>query len=101
MASFWEKINVNGNEMDMYASVPSSSAGFSAPYPAVVVAQHATGVDAFIQDICDRLAAGRLCRSCAQPLPPAQRGGHRRFRRRRPPAQSGYSPQRPRTSSPI
>ena len=56
MASFWEKINVNGSEMDMYASVPSSSAGFSAPYPAVVVAQHATGVDAFIQDICDRLA---------------------------------------------
>ncbi|MCY3693163.1 MAG: dienelactone hydrolase family protein [Chloroflexota bacterium] len=57
MASFWEKISVNGAEMDMYASVPSSSAGFSAPYPAVLVAQHATGVDEFIQDICDRLAA--------------------------------------------
>ena len=57
MASFWEKINVDGHEMEMYASVPSSSAGFSAPFPAVVVAQHATGVDAFIQDICDRLAA--------------------------------------------
>ena len=57
MASFWEKITVNGSEMDLYASVPSSSAGFSAPYPAVLVAQHATGVDAFIQDICDRLAA--------------------------------------------
>ena len=56
MASFWEKIIVNGSEMDLYASVPSSSAGFSAPYPAVLVAQHATGVDAFIQDICDRLA---------------------------------------------
>ena len=57
MASFWEKIDVDGVEMDMYASVPSSSAGFSAPYPAVVVAQHATGVDEFIQEICDRLAA--------------------------------------------
>ena len=60
MASFWEKISVNGSEMDMYASVPSSppeADGFSAPYPAVLVAQHATGVDAFIQDICDRLAA--------------------------------------------
>ena len=57
MASFWEKIDVDGAEMDMYASVPSSSAGFSAPYPAVVVAQHATGVDEFIQEICDRLAA--------------------------------------------
>ncbi len=57
MASFWEKITVDGGEMDLYASVPSGSAGFSAPYPAVLVAQHATGVDAFIQDICDRLAA--------------------------------------------
>ena len=57
MASFWEKITVNGSEMNLYASVPSSGAGFSAPYPAVLVAQHATGVDAFIQDICDRLAA--------------------------------------------
>ena len=57
MASFWETIDVDGQEMRMYASVPSSSAGFSAPYPAVLVAQHATGVDAFIQDICDRLAA--------------------------------------------
>ena len=57
MASFWEKIIVDGAEMDMYASVPSSSAGFSAPFPAVVVAQHATGVDGFIQEICDRLAA--------------------------------------------
>ena len=57
MASFWEKIDVNGSEMEMYASVPSSSAGFSAPYPAVLIAQHATGVDGFIQDICDRLAA--------------------------------------------
>ena len=56
MASFWEKISVNGAEMDMYASVPSGSAGFSAPYPAVLVAQHATGVDEFIQEICDRLA---------------------------------------------
>ena len=57
MASFWETIDVDGDEMQMYASVPSSSAGFTAPYPAVLVAQHATGVDEFIQDICDRLAA--------------------------------------------
>ena len=57
MPSFWETLTVNGHQMPMYASVPSSSAGFAAPYPAVLVAQHATGVDAFIQDICDRLAA--------------------------------------------
>ena len=57
MASFWATVSVNGLELPLYASVPSSRAGFSPPYPAVVVAQHATGVDAFIQDICDRLAA--------------------------------------------
>ncbi len=56
MASFWEKLTVDGSEMDMYASVPSSSAGFTAPFPAVVVAQHGGGVDEFIQTICDRLA---------------------------------------------
>lgn len=56
MPSFWEKLTVNGSELDLYASVPSGSSGYTAPYPAVLVAQHATGVDAFIQDICDRLA---------------------------------------------
>ena len=57
MPGFWETVTVNGHDMPMYASVPSGSAGFAAPYPAVLVAQHATGVDAFIQDICDRLAS--------------------------------------------
>lgn len=57
MASFWETISVNGLDLPVYASVPDSGAGFRPPYPAVLVAQHATGVDAFIQDICDRLAA--------------------------------------------
>ena len=56
MASFQEKITVDGSEMDLYASVPGSGAGFTAPYPAVVVAQHGGGVDQFIRTICDRLA---------------------------------------------
>ena len=56
MASFWEKLTVDGSEMDMYASVPSSSSGFSAPFPAVVVAQHGGGVDEFIRTICARFA---------------------------------------------
>ena len=38
--------------MDVYVSVPDGSG----PFPAVVVAQHASGVDKFIQDITDKLA---------------------------------------------
>ena len=57
MASFWEKISGNGLELPVYAGVPDSATGFRPPYPAVLVAQHATGVDEFVQDICDRLAA--------------------------------------------
>ena len=53
MPSFWEKVSVNGAEMDIYASVPDGSG----PFPAVVVAQHASGVDKFIQDMTDKLAA--------------------------------------------
>jgi carboxymethylenebutenolidase len=52
MPSFWEKLQVDGQEMDLYASVPSGSG----PFPAVVVSQHGSGVDQFIQTICDRLA---------------------------------------------
>ena len=52
MPSSWEKVQVDGTEMDVYVSVPDGSG----PFPAVVVAQHATGVDKFIQDITDKLA---------------------------------------------
>ena len=57
MPGFWETATVNGHHMPMYASVPGTRAAFTPPYPAILVAQHATGVDAFIQDICDQLAA--------------------------------------------
>ncbi len=53
MPSFWEKVQVDGAEMDIYVSVPDSPG----PVPAVVVAQHASGVDKFIQDMADKLAA--------------------------------------------
>lgn len=53
MASFWGKVPVGGVEMDVYASLPDGSG----PFPAVVVAQHASGVDKFIQDVTDRLAS--------------------------------------------
>lgn len=52
MPTFWEKIQVNGTEMDVYASVPEAPG----PFPAVLVAHHATGVDKFIQTIADKLA---------------------------------------------
>ena len=52
MPSFWEKLQVDGQEMNLYASVPSGSG----PFPGVIVSQHGGGVDQFIQTICDRLA---------------------------------------------
>ena len=52
MPSFWEKIQVDGEDMDLYASVPSGSG----PFSAIVVSQHGGGVDRFIQTICDRFA---------------------------------------------
>jgi carboxymethylenebutenolidase len=52
MPSFWENIQVDGQDMEMYASVPSGSG----PFSAIVVSQHGGGVDRFIQTICDRFA---------------------------------------------
>ena len=52
MPSFWENIQVEGQDMDMYASVPSGSG----PFSAIIVSQHGGGVDRFIQTICDRFA---------------------------------------------
>ena len=52
MASFWESVEVDGHDMDLYASVPSGTG----PFPAVVVSQHGGGLDQFIRDMADRLA---------------------------------------------
>ncbi len=52
MPSFTEKIQVDGKQVDLYASVPRGAG----PFPAIVVAQHGGGVDTFIRSICDRLA---------------------------------------------
>ena len=52
MLSFWEKIQVNESEMDVYTSVPDGEG----PFPAVVVAHHAPGVDKFMQDMTNKLA---------------------------------------------
>lgn len=53
MASSWERTKVGGQDMDLYVSMPGGSGRF----PAVVVSQHGGGVDQFIRDMADRLAA--------------------------------------------
>ena len=52
MAASWEHITVDDVPMKAYLAVPSGDG----PFPGVVVAQHASGVDTFIQTVCDRLA---------------------------------------------
>ena len=53
MPSFTDTLKVNGEEMQMYASIPSGSG----PHPAVVIAFHVGGVDEFDKTMADRLAA--------------------------------------------
>ena len=52
MSDGWENIQVDGSEMRAYVSTPEGAG----PFPAMVVVQHAPGVDAFIQEITRRLA---------------------------------------------
>ncbi len=55
--STWQQTESDNNSMPLYVSVPAGAA----PFPALVVIQHQTGVDAFIQGIVQRLAgAGYL-----------------------------------------
>jgi carboxymethylenebutenolidase len=56
MPSRWDEVNVNGEPMRCYVSVPDGSG----PFPAVVVIQHAGGVDEFVRGRCDRLAEARI-----------------------------------------
>ncbi len=52
MPSFWEKLQVDGQDMPVYSSVPSGSG----PFSTVVIAHPASGVAEFTQSIADRLA---------------------------------------------
>ena len=52
MAATWASITVGDLPMKTYLAVPAGEG----PFPGVVVAQHAGGVDVFIQTVCDRLA---------------------------------------------
>ena len=52
MPSFTDTLKVNGQDMEMYASLPSGSG----PHPAVVVAFHVAGLDEFDKVMANRLA---------------------------------------------
>ena len=53
MPSFHENLQVDGQDMETYVSVPSGSG----PFPAIVVIQAAGGVNDFITGVCDNLSA--------------------------------------------
>ena len=56
MPSRWDSVKVNGEEMRCYVSVPEGNG----PFPAVVVIQHAGGVDEFVRGMSDRFAEARF-----------------------------------------
>ena len=56
MAGRWDTVTVDGSSMRCYVTTPERVA----PFPAVVVIQHAGGVDEFIQTMTDRVAEAGL-----------------------------------------
>jgi len=56
MPSRWDNVSVEGEAMRSYVSVPEGTG----PFPAVIVIQHAGGVDEFVRGRCDRLAEARF-----------------------------------------
>src|SRR3990170_820084 len=53
MPTQWDSVTVDGDAMRCYAAIPAGEG----PFPAVVVIQHAGGVDGFIQETAGRFAA--------------------------------------------
>jgi len=53
MPARWDTLAVDGETMRCYVALPAGEA----PFPAVIVVQHAGGVDAFVQEMCGRFAA--------------------------------------------
>ncbi len=52
MRSFWENLQVDHDQMNMYVSVPDGAG----PFPGVVVIHHGSGIDQFTRDMADKLA---------------------------------------------
>jgi carboxymethylenebutenolidase len=53
MASYWDCVKVDGADMRLYVSTPEGPG----PFPAVVVIQHQGGVDAFMEEMTQRIAS--------------------------------------------
>jgi len=53
MTARWDALTVDGETMRCYVAVPAGEG----PFAAVVVIQHAGGVDEFVQEMCGRFAA--------------------------------------------
>ena len=53
MEARWDTLSVDGETMRCYVAPPEGAG----PFPAVIVIQHAGGVDAFVQEMCGRFAA--------------------------------------------
>jgi len=53
MPARWDTVTVQGSLMRCYVAAPAGAG----PFPAVVVIQHAGGVDSFVQGMTDRFAA--------------------------------------------
>ena len=53
MTTRWDSVTVDGETMRCYAAIPAGQG----PFPAVVVIQHAGGVDGFVQEMAGRFAA--------------------------------------------
>jgi carboxymethylenebutenolidase len=56
MPSRWDTVTVDGDAMRCYVSVPEGTG----PFPAVIVIQHAGGVDEFVRGRADRLAGAHF-----------------------------------------
>jgi carboxymethylenebutenolidase len=52
MAGRWDTVAVDGGSMRCYVAMPEGGG----PFPAVIVIQHAGGVDAFVRTMTDRIA---------------------------------------------
>jgi carboxymethylenebutenolidase len=52
MPNRWDTVSADGSEMRCYVSLPAGAG----PHPAVIVIQHAGGVDEFVRSMTDRLA---------------------------------------------
>ena len=74
MASTWTTIDVDDSPMESYLALPSGDG----PFPGVVVAMHAYGVDAGARKFCDDLALEGF--ACHSPLLLPSQQGHERSR---------------------